>query len=116
MRPIVYITQESARKVEGEWVPQFDMTPAAEYGELRVLMPAGSSLFNVVPTVRSLKEKLKTFCDDDFLLPMGDPSIMATAAMLASHINGGKVKILKWDRGYGRYVPVQVDISGRSID
>lgn len=112
---MIYVTQESAKKVNGEWVPLFDLTAALQYGEIMVLMPAGASLFSTVPTVRSLKDKLEQFCDEDYLLPMGDPAIMAVAAMIAAHNNGGRVKILKWDRGFSRYVPIQVDISGRAV-
>lgn len=111
----VYVTQEGAKRVNGEWVPLYDLTPALVFGPIEVLMPAGSSLFSTVPTVRALTDKLKGFSDDDFLLPMGDPTIMAIASMIASRNNSGRVKILKWDRGYSRYVPLQVDLSGRPV-
>ncbi len=112
----VFVTQEKARKVNGVWTPEFDLSPAAEYGELEVLMPPGSSFFAPVPTIRALKEKLKDFTDEDFLLPIGDPSILVAAAMIAGQQNHGRVKLLKWDRFQQTYIPVQLDISGKAND
>ena len=81
--PAVYVTQEKARKVDGHWVSEFDLTPAVEYGNVEILMPPGHSFFSPVPVIRALREKLKDFSDDDYLLPIGDPSIMVAAAMIA---------------------------------
>jgi hypothetical protein len=111
----VFITQEKGRKIDGQWVREFDLTPALKYGEIEVLLPPGQSLFGTVPVVRALKEKLKNFTDEDYLLPVGDPSVMIAAGMVASHINHGKVKILKWDRIMGEYIAVQFDLSGKAI-
>ena len=111
----VYITQEKGRKIDGQWVREFDLTPALKFGDIEVLLPPSQSFFATVPVVRVLKEKLKNFSDDDYLLPIGDPSIMIAAGMVASHINHGKVKILKWDRIMGDYIAVQFDLSGKAI-
>lgn len=111
----VYVCQEKGRKVDGVWVREFDLTPAARFGDIEILLPPGQSLFATVPVVRALKEKLKNFNDDDYLLPIGDPSVMIAAGMVASHINHGRVKILKWDRIVGDYIPVQFDLSGKAV-
>jgi len=111
----VFVTQEKSRKVGGQWVKEFDLTPALKYGSLEILLPPGQSFFATVPVVRTLKEKLKDFNDDDFLLPIGDPSVMIAAGMVASHVNHGRVKILKWDRIEWSYIAVQFDISGKAL-
>lgn len=113
--PKVYVPQEKARKQEGQWVPEFDLTPASEYGQIQVLMPPGNSFFSPVPVIRALKEKLKDFSDDDYLLPIGDPSIMVAAAMIAGEKTGGKIKLLKWDRFQQTYIPIQLDTSGKAV-
>lgn len=115
--PTVYITQEKTRRdpANGRIVPQFDFRPAMKYGKLEVLLPGGYSLMAPVPTIRLLNEKLDQFCDDDYLLAVGDPTVMVAAAMVASRINSGRLKLLKWDREVGDYVPVQIDISGRAV-
>lgn len=113
--PAVYVTQEKARKVNGEWVSEFDITPALEFGKVEVLMPPGHSFFSPVPVIRALREKLKDFSEEDYLLPIGDPSIMVAAAMIAGEKNGGRVKLLKWDRFQQAYIPVQLDTSGKAV-
>lgn len=111
----VYVTQEKARKINGEWVSEFDMTPALKYGEVVILMPPGSSFFSPVPTIRALREKLDGFTEEDYILPVGDPAIMVAAAMIAGNKNTGRIKLLKWDRYEGQYVPLQIDTTGRAV-
>lgn len=111
----VYVPQEKAKKVDGNWVPEFNLTPASEFGQIQVLMPPGQSFFSPVPVIRSLKDKLKDFSDEDYLLPIGDPSIMVAAAMIAGEKTGGRIKLLKWDRFQQAYIPVQLDTSGKAV-
>lgn len=114
-KPTVYIVCEPTRTIGDSKLPAMDLSPAAEHGELVVLMPQSQSMLAPVPTVRALKEKLRNFTDNDFILPVGDPVLIATVAMVASEQNGGKVKFLKWDRHLKSYYVIQVDTSGRAI-
>jgi hypothetical protein len=122
----VYITQEifKKNKVTGERVSQFDLSSLKDFGEPVVLLPPVLNLFAPVPIVRTLREKLIHFNDDDYLVPLGDPSIMVAAAIIAGERNGGRVRILKWERDLdpqtlqrtaGHYVAVQIDSSGREL-
>lgn len=112
----VYVTHEPfSRAGTGEMRSKFDLTPAAQYGEILVLIPAGSSLISSVPTVRTLREKLRSFTDEDFLLPVGDPSIMMVAGSLAAEFNHGRFKVLRWDRHQHCYIPIQIDTSGKPL-
>ena len=112
----VFITQEKMRRnLDGNFVSEFDMTPALRFGEPEVLIPAGRALFAPVLTVRTLKEKLASFTDQDYLLTIGDPSVIATAAMIAGEVNQGRVKLLKWDKHLKDYIAIQIDTSGRSV-
>lgn len=112
---VVFVIQEKAKKQAGVWVPEFDLSPAAEFGKIEVLMPPGQSFFSPVPVIRALKEKLKDFSDNDYLLPIGDPSIMVAAAMIAGQQTGGRIKLLKWDRFQQTYIPIQLDTSGKAV-
>lgn len=111
----VYIVCEPTHSVGNATRPAMDLSPAAEYGELQVLMPQSQSMLSPVPTVRALKEKLRNFTDDDFIVPVGDPVLIATVAMVAAEQNGGRVKFLKWDRMLKKYFVIPVDTSGRAI-
>ena len=35
-------------------------------------------------------------------------------AVLASDVNGGKFKVLKWDRDEKRYYDIEIDLRGRN--
>lgn len=111
----VFITNEPQRTdANGNMQPLFNMSPAAEFGQLEVLLPAGASLISTVPMVRTMRDKLAKFNDSDFLLPVGDPASIMAAGAIAAEMNCGRVKILKWDRQTRRYLVIHVDTSGRA--
>ncbi len=56
--------------------------------------------------------ELSTFCDDDYLLLIGDPAIIALAGAIASEMNRGKFKVLKWDRDEKKYYDLEIDLRG----
>lgn len=114
-RPTVYTVCEPTHKVGGVERVSMNLTPAGEYGDIEILMPQSQSMLAPVPTVRALKEKLRTFSDEDYILPVGDPVLISTVAMVAGEMNHGRVKFLKWDKGLRRYFPIQVDTSGKAI-
>lgn len=107
----VYIVCEpTAKTPSGEHVRRIDLSPAAEWGEPVVLLSSHQSLLNPDPTVTTLYERLSKFCDDDYLVPIGDPALMCAAAMVAGRINGGRVKLLKWDRFMRKYIPIPLHL------
>mgnify|MGYP000367302151 CR=1 FL=1 len=110
--PRVFVVCEPVTKQGG--TPRMDLSPAMRYGELIVLLQHTQSLLAPVPTVRKLREKLADFCDDDYILPVGDPVLMSTVAMIAANANHGRVQFLKWDRIQGGYLCIRVDTSGRA--
>jgi len=101
----VYVVQE----VQGR-----NILSAQEYGELKLLLPGGSQIvLSSGPTVRKLKTKLKDFCDDDYLLLMGDPAAIGIACSIAADINRGRYKCLKWDKIEATYYPIEIDLYNR---
>ena len=98
----VYVIQE---------VPGRNILGAKEYGELDVLLPPGMNIvLSSTPTIRRLEKKLHNFCDEDYLLLIGDPAAIGIACCVASNNNIGKVKLLKRDRERKEYYPVQIDL------
>lgn len=96
----VFIVQEDARK---------NFLPAAEFGELVFILPAGDQVFmNAVPTIRKVRAAMRDFSDDDYILPVGDPIGIGIACVEAARANGGRYKQLKYDRqmSQDRKVPV----------
>jgi hypothetical protein len=112
---IVYVVTEPTHVINGVPVSSVNLTPAAEFGSIEILLPNNQALFNNVQTVRTLREKLKNFTDDDFILPVGDPVLMCLVAQVASGINGGRVTYLKWDKRIRRYFSIKIDALGRAL-
>lgn len=101
----VFVTQE----VEGR-----DFFPARKFGELELILPSSAQVvLSVDPTLQKIRRALKDFADGDYLLLSGDPIIMGLAMMVASDMNQGRVKALKWDKREKDYYPVHVDFYGK---
>jgi hypothetical protein len=100
---IVYLIQEN---------PYISVLSANEYGRIVTLFESGTQImFSPQPAIRKLKRKLRNFNDNDHLLMMGDPAAMGIACCVASEMNRGKFKILKWDKMQKRYYSVQINLN-----
>ena len=58
------------------------------------------------------KKNLKDIRQKDYILCMGDPSIIAISSAIASDTTQGKINMLKWDRQEKRYYPIEIDLYG----
>lgn len=95
---MVYVTQEQPGK---------NISPAMEFGELKVLLPPGLEVAHSAGQVAErLKVAMSSFNDNDYLLLIGDPVTIGISVAVAGFWNNGKVKMLKWDRQERRYLPV----------
>jgi len=102
LRMAVYVVQEVVGR---------NVLSAEKYGKLELLLPEGSQLvLSTGPTVKRLNRKLKNFCDDDYLLLIGDPSIIGIACAIAASYNRGRFKCLKWDKREYKYYPIEVNL------
>mgnify|MGYP003119993258 FL=1 len=101
--PMVFLVQEN---------PYVNVLSAEEYGKIEVLFESGQQImFSPQPAIRKLRRKLKDFDDNDHLLMMGDPAAMGIACCIASDMNRGRFKILKWDKIQKRYYSVSININ-----
>ena len=99
----VFIVQE---------MPNHDIAPAMKFGDMSVLLPSNTQIaFSTVPTVRTLRRKLREYKDGDFLLLTGDPVAIGLACSIAAFYNSGRYTALKWDRREKIYIPVKIDIT-----
>ena len=84
---------------------------ASDFGELEFVLPARENMmYSPAPTVARIKHALRNFADEDYLLLMGDPAAIGIASSIASHINAGKFKMLKWDRQEAMYLPININL------
>lgn len=108
MEAIVYVTQIPARLEGGMWTPTIDLTPASEHGQVKVLLPSGLNFHAAHPVITQLREGMADYNPhNDFLLPLGDPLVMAAAAALLGRAHG-RFTMLKWDRFTRTYHPYEV--------
>lgn len=108
-----YIVQEVLRKDSdtGELVPVLNLSRVAEYGEPVVCLRTGRVSLTPGPTIDKLTEILRHYDpDEDYIVPVGDPSAMFIAAMVAGSMTNGRCRILKWDRVAKRYIPIEIDL------
>ena len=99
----VYVLQEMGKNIRS----------AEKFGELKILLPDNKQIvLSAGPVAHKLRKELSTFCDDDYLLLIGDPAIIAIAGANASEMNMGRFKVLKWDRDESKYYDIEIDLKG----
>lgn len=110
---VVYVTQIPARRDGDAWVPIVNLTPVGEYGEINTLLPSGMNYPEAGSILAQIVPKLEAFRPDrDYLLPLGDPMVMAAAAAVlgARH---STFRLLKWDRIHKRYFVFTFQLAAR---
>lgn len=111
----VYCVTEPITYRDGVPAPLFDISPAKEFGDIEILTEHGHSMSASVPMVRYLREKLKFFTDDDYILPVGDPVMIGTVAAIAADINGGYYQMLKWNKRLRQYEVFKINVYGNKL-
>ena len=101
----VYVLQEMGRNVRS----------AEKFGDLKICLPDNRQMIlSSGPLTFKLKQELKDFNDNDYLLLIGDPAIIAVAGAIASENNNGRFKVLKWDRNEMKYYDIEIDLRGKN--
>ena len=91
--------------------PKFDMTPAIKYGEIKTMFPRLKQMqFSPGPLILEIKNSLKDFTSEDYLLLYGDPALIGVVCSVASDITNGKYKLLKWDRIASGYFRIEINL------
>lgn len=96
----VYVCQQTLKRDpmdRNKLLPKFDLEAASEYGEIKILIHPYTSAFNHDKIIPGLREELKNYCDDDYILPVGNPSMIGWVVALAAQYGGGVVKTLQYD-------------------
>ena len=108
----VFVIQEIAGTKAGN--PKINIMGASVYsssGKFNFLLPEFSQIiFSPGPLVYKLRQGLKDFTKDDYLLLTGDPAIIGVACSIVSDITGGKFKLLKWDKQERKYYPIEINL------
>ena len=105
----VYIIQEIPGTSSGN--PKINIMGAAKYGEFKFLLPELSQMiFSPGPLIFKLRNLLKDFKSDDYLLLTGDPAIIGVACSIVSDMTNGKYNLLKWDKQERQYYPIEINL------
>ena len=105
----VYVIQEVAGTQSG--APKINIMGASRYGKFEFLLPEFSQIiFSPGPLVYKLRQGLKNFTTEDYLLLTGDPAIIGVACSIVSDMTNGKYNLLKWDKQERQYYPIQINL------
>ena len=108
----VYVIQEIAGTKAGN--PKINIMGASFYsssGKFDFLLPEFSQIiFSPGPLVYKLRQGLKDYTSNDYLLLTGDPAIIGVACSIVSDITNGKYKLLKWDKQERKYYPIEINL------
>jgi len=99
----VYVIQQPA--------PNINILSASDYGYLVICLPnRDQAILSTAPYVQKMRKNLQDFRKQDYLLAVGDPTIIALSAIIASEQTNGQFNMLKWDKREYRYYPLEFDI------
>ena len=108
----VYVIQEIAGTKAGK--PKINIIGASNYsssGKFHFLLSEFSQMiFSPGPLIYKLRQGLKNYTSDDYLLLTGDPAIIGVACSIVSDITGGKFKLLNWDKQERKYYPIEINL------
>jgi hypothetical protein len=100
--PKVYVVQEDPKK---------NLSPAMKFGEIVILCPFGQVNFDPSEIIETVGDKLEHFnAEEDYLLLVGDPTLIAICSALTGLYTSGIFKVLKWDRQEHIYYPIHLDL------
>jgi hypothetical protein len=96
------------------WRPKVNVHAASHLGEVVTLIPHEQVHAALVtqPTLATLRRGLKDFCDEDYLLPVGDITLVAMATAVALNVNRGRARLLRWSREHKKYDIVELHLYG----
>ena len=106
---IVYVIQHIAGSQAGS--PKINIIGAQKYGDFKFLLPEFSQIiFSPGPLVYKLRQGLKDFTSNDYLLLTGNPAIIGVTCSIVSDITNGKYNLLKWDKQEKKYYPIEINL------
>lgn len=105
----VYVVQNHmTRNGKGKLVPRFNLDPAEKFGELVYLLSPETKPFQPDGVMAALHGKLRNFNDDDNILLIGNPALIAYAFAVAHYYNG-RVSVLQWNGKKREYIQITAD-------
>lgn len=113
--PRVFAVQQPTGRdpATGSIVNTMDLSPAAEWGELVFILPPTHNPFDDIDeTGRRVWDVLteRGFGEEDVLLLVGNPALIAVVSAVAACITSGRLRLLQWQRSRGEYWPLEINL------
>ena len=107
----VYVPQvpSTLDTLTGIWVPKISLDKAKRFGEIEVLLQPGANRAAVGQIAVAMRDMLKDARPGDFLVPTGDPALIAIASIYLSRVDG-VLRLLKWDNRTSDYTPMEIKL------
>lgn len=105
----VYIPNMVRRVDKGVLKSAFDFTKAASFGNLKEILGEFEDFLFVDRIVDHAEKALASFQDGDYLLAVGDPTVIAICSGILFRAKK-KVNMLKWDRKSRAYIPLEISL------
>jgi hypothetical protein len=107
-KSIVWVIQSNMKKgPDGSWAPKFDLSFAGQYGELEYVFGHGSVALMGSAVAAAIKERMKIYTDDDFLLLVGD-NVLGAKVVAYLVREGFGPRALRWDNLLKRYDVIEL--------
>jgi hypothetical protein len=108
-KKIVYVIQELPGTKAG--APKINIMSASKYGEFKFLLPEFSQIiFSPGPLIFKLRNLLKDYTPEDYLLLTGDPAIIGVSCSIVADMTNGRYNLLKWDKQDRMYYPISINL------
>jgi len=109
---IVYVLQDIPGSKLG--TPKINILGASKFGKLKVLLPENAQIILTPgPMISELRQKLKNYRPQDYILCTGDPSVIGVACAIVSDLTIGVFNLLKWDKQEKIYYSVEINLFGK---
>lgn len=107
----VFVVQAPMRRgYDGRMHNIFDLSPAEMYGELVFVTNSDKLPTDLSMLIEDWRAKLSDFCDDDYLLCVGDPVAIGISTAFCMAANEGRIKFLRWSPKRKAYEELNVDL------
>lgn len=109
--PRVFIPQIPSRYDTNinAWVPTVNIDNAKQFGEVFVMLPPEASRLETDKIVELLQKAMVDYCDDDYVLALGDPVVIAIASAIADR-SSSPLRILRWDKRSRNYQLLEANL------
>lgn len=94
----------------GQLVPKFNTRGTEQFGQLETLLQPNLTGLDAEHALSVLKEKLKNYSDNDYILPLGTSMLIGLAVAVAADVNKGRVKLLQYNNRAGAYYIVSANV------